>query len=161
MKKVEPQNEHEWLKKLVGNWTSEMTAAMGPDQPPETIRGTEAGRAIGDIWVVAEGRSEMPGGGVGTTLFQFGYDVAKQRFVGTFIGSMMTWMWTYDGRLDESGKKLILDTEGPDFAVEGKTSKYQDVIEFVDDDYRTLTSQMPGPDGQWAEFMKIHYRRVK
>jgi hypothetical protein len=162
MKNVEPQKEHLWLKRLVGNWTSEMAMPAGPDKPPETFRGTEAGRTLGDVWVLLEGKGPMVDGSSATTLFQLGYDTTRKTFVGTFIGSMMTHLWVYDsGELDESGKVLTLNAEGPDFSTEGKTAKYKDKIEFVDDDYRVLTSHTPGPDGQWVQFMKAEYRRVK
>jgi len=38
-------------------------------------------------------------------------------------------------------------------------AKYQDIIEFVDDDHRILSSQVLGTDGQRQPFMKAHYRR--
>jgi hypothetical protein len=31
---AEPQKEHQWLQKLVGEWTYETEAIMEPDQPP-------------------------------------------------------------------------------------------------------------------------------
>ena len=37
---------------------------------------------------------------------------------------------------------------------------YQDVIEIVDNNTRLLRSRMPGPDGQWVEFMKARYTRT-
>ena len=40
-------------------------------------------------------------------------------------------------------------------------AKYQDVIAFVSDDHRTLTSRMLGPDGQWHQFMQAHYHRAR
>ena len=105
MKNVEPQKEHLWLKQLVGNWTSEMVAPAGPDQPPQTYRGTEAGRTIGDVWVLLEGKGPGMDGSTATTLFQLGYDTTRKTFVGSFIGSMMTHLWVYDsGELDEAGK---------------------------------------------------------
>jgi hypothetical protein len=134
---------------------------MGPDKPAETFRGTETVRSLGGLWVVCEGRGEMPGGGTATTIMTLGYDPARKRYVGTFIGSMMTHLWVYDGALDAGGQVLTLDTEGPSFPDQGKLAKYQDVIEFVTDDHRTLSSQTPGPDGQWHRFMTAHYRRVK
>jgi hypothetical protein len=159
---AEPQSEHQWLQKLVGEWTSEAECAMGPDKPPETFKGTETVRSIGGLWTVGEGRGEMPGGGAATTMIMtLGYDPVRKRFVGTFIGSMMTHMWVYDGQLDAAGKVLTLDTEGPNFAVEGQMAKYQDIIEFKSDDHRVLSSRTPGPDGQWHTFMTAHYRRVK
>lgn len=38
---VQPQKEHQWLQKLVGEWTYESEALMGPDQPPVKSTGTE------------------------------------------------------------------------------------------------------------------------
>jgi hypothetical protein len=156
---AQPQAEHQWLQKLVGEWTSEMEAAMGPDKPPEKFVGTESVRSIGGLWTMGEGRGEMPGGGMAVTIMTLGYDPVRKRFVGTFIGSMMTHMWVYDGTLDAASKVLTLDTEGPHFGTEGKMARYKDVIEFVSDDHRTLTSQMQGDDGTWTKFMTAHYRR--
>jgi hypothetical protein len=55
-----------------------------------------------------------------------GYDPAKKRFVGSFVASMMTFLWLYDGELDAAQKVLKLDAEGPSFAGEGKMAKYVD-----------------------------------
>lgn len=158
---AEPQKEHQWLQKLVGEWTTEMDAVMGPDKPPEKFTGTESVRSIGGLWTQGEGRGEIPGGSITTTIMTLGYDPAKKRYVGTFIGSMMTHMWIYEGELDASGKVLTLDTVGPDFATEGKMTKYKDIIEFKSDDHRILSSQMLMDDGTWNGFMTAHYRRVK
>jgi hypothetical protein len=159
--KTEPQKEHQWLQKLVGEWTYEAEASMGPGKPPEKWSGSETVRSIGGIWVLCEGRGEMPGGGMATTLMTLGYDPKKGRYVGTWVGSMMTHMWVYDGSLDTAEKVLTLNTEGPDFAVEGKTTKYKDVVEIKSDDHRVLTSHMLGDDGKWQGFMTANYRRKK
>jgi hypothetical protein len=63
---TEPQKEHQWLQKLVGEWTYETEAMMSPDQPPERATGTESVRSIGGLWVVGEGQGEMPCGGAAT-----------------------------------------------------------------------------------------------
>jgi hypothetical protein len=89
-----------------------------------------------------------------------GYDPQAGRFVGTFIASVMTFLWSYRGTLDEATSTLTLDAEGPDFAGTGM-AQYQDVIRFTDDDHRTLTSRILGPDGQWHQFMEMHYRRTR
>ena len=159
--KVEPTKEHEWLQKLLGEWTWEHEAAMGPDQPVQKFVGTESVRSLGPAWVLCESQSTMPDGSPAQTIMTLGFDPPKKKFVGTFIGSMMTYLWVYEGELDPSGKKLILSAEGPAWTVEGKTAKYHDIIEFIDDDYRTLTSRQLGDDGQWREFMQAHYRRKK
>ena len=101
------------------------------------------------------------GGGPAQMLMTLGYNPAKKRFWGTWIGSMMTHLWVYDGWLDESGNVLTLQSEGPSFTVEGQMAQYRDVIEFKSDDHRLLKSQLLGDDGQWQQFMTAHYRRVK
>jgi hypothetical protein len=158
---TEPQNEHKWLQKLVGDWTYEGEAHMGPDKPPEKFTGTENVRSVGGLWTIGEGQGKMPDGGPATTIMTLGYDPAKKRYVGTFIGSMMANLWIYDGSLDGSGKVLVLDAEGPGMGGDGKMAKYQDAIEFKSDDHRVLTSQVLGDDGKWTRFMTAHYHRKK
>jgi hypothetical protein len=157
---VEPQAEHRWLEQLVGDWEIEMEASMGPGQPPSKCTGTETVRSL-SVWVQCDGTGTMPDGGLGRTVMTLGYDPARKRFVGTFIGSMMTHMWVYDGELDAAGKVLTLDAEGPSFTDPNKAAKYQDAIEIVSPDHRVLTSRFLDDDGQWHQFMTAHYRRKK
>lgn len=104
-----PQKEHEWLQKLVGEWTFEAEASMGPDKPAEVYRGAETVRPLGGFWTLGEGQGGMPDGTTGTTFMTLGYDPQKKRFVGTFIGSMMTNLWIYDGELDQD-ERVQLDS---------------------------------------------------
>ncbi len=161
MPKVEPQEQHRWLHRFVGEWTFEGEASMGPGQPAEKFTGTESVRSLGGLWVQGEGKCPGPDGGTGTTFITLGYDPQRKRFVGTFVASMMTHMWIYDGALDAAGRVLTLDTEGPDFVDPNKTAKYQDVVELASDDHRVLTSRAQGADGTWHTFMTAHYRRKK
>jgi hypothetical protein len=155
-----PQREHGWLDKLIGEWAGETECSMGPDQPASKSRGTEVVRSLGGLWIVAEGEGEMPGGGTAKTVMTLGYDPQGRRYVGTFIASVMTHLWVYNGSLDAAERVLTLDTEGPDFS-RREMAKYKDVIEFVDDDHRVLTSRALGDDGNWHQFLTAHYRRVK
>ena len=79
-----------------------MTRPMEPGQEPLKVRGSETVRTLGDAWVLCYGEGEWPDGGIGKTVMTLGYDPAKQRFVGSFIGSMMANLWVYDGQLDAS-----------------------------------------------------------
>jgi hypothetical protein len=157
---AEPQQQHRWLDRLVGEWTFESECLMGPDQPPMKSEGTEVVRSIGGLWTMGEGEGVMPEGEAMKTVMTLGFDPASNRFVGTFIASCMTHLWTYSGSLDADGKVLALDAEGPSFSGQGM-SKYVDSIEFVEDDHRILTSRVQLEDGKWVEFMKAHYRRKR
>jgi hypothetical protein len=88
-----------------------------------------------------------------------GYDPRKQRYVGTWIGSMMTYLWRYDGELDAGETVLTLASDGPAMTGDERMAKYKDAIEFKSDDRRTMTSHVLGDDAQWHHFMTAHYWR--
>lgn len=159
--KVEPRQEHAWLRRLVGEWVYEGEAPMRPGEPPMRFAGTETVRAVGEVWIVAEGRGAMPDGSPATTFLTLGYDPAKEHFVGTWLGSMMTHLWLYAGGLDATGKLLTLDSDGPD-VMDGGTGllRYQDVVEIVSEDERVLRSRVQGENGTWREIMATRYRRA-
>jgi Protein of unknown function (DUF1579) len=152
------QTNSQWLDLFIGEWISETAYQMAPDQPFSKTEGTESVRSLGGLWILAEGQSEMPDRTTGTTLITLGYDPQSQRYVGTFVGSMMTHLWLYNGTRNATGNVLTLDTEGPNFT-QSAMAKYQDIIEFVNADHRIMTSQILGDDGNWLQFMTAHYRR--
>jgi hypothetical protein len=110
---AKPQKQHEWLQKLIGEWTYETEVPAHGNQPASKTTGTESVRSLGGLWVLAEAQGKMPGGGQATSLTTLGYDTATKRFVGTWIGSMMAHLWIYDGELDPAEKVLTLSAEGP------------------------------------------------
>jgi len=158
----QPQKEHQWLDRFLGEWTFEGESVSGPGKTVERHMGMESVRSLGSVWVIMEGRGTGTDGGRTVTMMTLGYDPTKKRYVGTFVGSMMTDLWTYEGELDASGKRLVLDTEGPSFTGDGGRAHYRDVIEFRSADHRMMTSSYRNADdGKFSEFMTTHYRRVK
>ncbi len=155
----QPTSEHRWLHQLVGDWTCESECSMGPGQPPMTTQGTEKVRSLGGMWTIGEGT--MGSGDQGCdSIMTLGFDARTKRFVGSFVASMMTHLWPYNGTLDANGKILTLDSEGPSFSGDGSMAKYQDMIEFIDENHRTLSSRVLLPNGEWHHFMTAHYYRV-
>ena len=150
-----PEAEHRWLMRLVGEWTIE--ADQAPGQPKFT--GTETVRPLGEVWVLAEGTHQVEGGQPHRSLMTLGFDSAQKRFVGTWLGSMMTHLWVYDGQLSEDGSTLNLDCMGPSMDGSGKLVPYRDVIELKNDDERILRGLEKAEDGSWREFMVTRYRR--
>lgn len=156
---VEPQKQHQWLQRLLGDWTMEAECRTGPDQPPIRSTGTEVVRPLGDLWIMAEGEGKAADGDVGRAVITLGYDPAAG-FVGTFVATMGTHLWVYHGTLNAEETILTLDTEGPNFSGAGM-AKYQDIIEIVSPEHRILRSRLLGDHGQWNDFMTAHYHRVK
>lgn len=156
----EPLEQHQWLLQLLGDWSYEHDCDMGPDQPPMKCSGQQTTRALGQLWILTEMTGALPNGESSSSVITLGYDPAQERFVGTFVSSCMTHLWPYRGTLDAARKVLTLDSEGPSFSGDGTMAKYQDIIEIIDIDHYTMTSQLQGPDGQWVRFMHGAYRRT-
>lgn len=157
-----PTAQHRWLQQLVGDWTFTNEASMGPDQPPIKSSGTEHVRALGDLWVLFEAAGSMPGvDATHNSIITLGFDPKRDRFVGTFVVSIMDMMWVYEGTLDATETKLTLATDGPSFSGDGSTVRYHDTITLLSPDQRTLTSAAQQPDGQWSEFMRATYTRKR
>lgn len=155
---TEPRKEHKWLDRLIGDWTFEAECVMGPDQPAMKMTGSETVRSLGGLWVIAEGRGEMPDGNEGNTILTIGFDTRRNSYVGSWVGSMMDTLWHYDGSMDSAEKVLTLEAEGPMMQGDGK-AKYRDVIEVIDDNHRKMASYLQGEDGAWTLFMTAHYTR--
>lgn len=153
-----PVKEHEWLKRFEGEWESTSSAEFAPNQPP--IMGTcqVSYRMLGGFWVISETEGEMQGTKF-SAIQTIGYDPARKKYVGTWVDTMMNHLWKYEGFVDESGKKLVLEAEGPDMTTPGKTALYRDTYEFKSADHIQAQSLMQGPDGKWITFMTGQVKR--
>lgn len=155
---AQPAEQHAWLRRWVGRWSFEGECPAQPGGEPMRSGGVEVVRAVGELWIVGEGTGEMPGGGAYTAMLTVGFDPKRGRFVGSWIGSMMTHMWVYDGWLE--GDELTLEAEGESFAEQGKMTKYRDITRLVSDDERRFRAMMMDGKGRWQEFMSAVYRRT-
>jgi hypothetical protein len=155
-----PAKEHELLKQFAGKWETSAESAPAPGQPAMKCAGTIDAKMLGDLWVVSEMEADMMG-----TKFKaiqtIGYDGASKKYVGTWVDSMISHMWKYEGSVDKTGKILTLEAEGPNFMKPGETSKFRDVYEFKSKDLIATTSMMQGDDGQWITFMTGTAKRKK
>lgn len=155
-----PTKEHAWLEQLAGEWEADFEASMGPGQPGMKGKGSEKSSMLGGFWYLAEGEANMGGMAVKSRL-TLGYDPEKKKYIGTWVDSISHQLWKYEGTVDATGKKLTLDTEGPNMMTPGKTAKYQETIEVKGPDHKVFTSSILGEDGKWFTFMKADYRRKK
>jgi len=152
-----PVTEHEWLRKLVGEWRTESEMDM-PDGSKVSAQGHESVESLGGLWAFSKGSSEMPGGKM-DYYAGIGWDVSFKEYRGFKIMSVSSHLWKCVGTLSENGRKMTLDCEGPDMEVDGKTAMYRDVIEIVDDNHRTLASGGLDAQGNWQVWMTARYTR--
>jgi hypothetical protein len=144
----------------VGAWETESEATVVPGQPPMKCKGTIQGRSLGGYWVISELKSDMMGTPI-TAVQTLGYDPQAQKYVGTWVDSMMNFMWKYSGTVDSAGKILTLEAEGPNFMQAGKVAKFRDTYEFKTPDHVVLSSAMLGEGGKWVTFMTGNAHRKK
>ncbi len=155
----QPTAEHKWLQALHGTWKFETSCRMGPDQPPVKQEGTLIGRPVGEFWTLLECSGTDTEAQPWFTQFTLGYDPVQNSFVGSFIASMMSHFWLYQGSLDQENNILTLDNEGPRLDQPGGQARYQDIFELISPDHFKLRSQMLGDNGEWIPFMEAdHYR---
>ncbi len=155
-----PSPEHQWLRQFEGKWTSTSKAIMAPDEPPVESTGSMTSRMLGNFWVVNDMKAHMQGHTV-RGLQTIGYDPAKKKYVGTWVDSASHRLWQYEGTVDQSGKKLILEAQGPNILAQGKPAKYRDNYEFQTPDWIIATSEMQDDEGNWITFLKAELHREK
>ncbi len=154
----EPNEHHAWLQQLLGEWTYEGSCDAGPGNPPMKSSGTERVRALGPFWVIAEGTGKGPDGKDATSIMTIGYDPLKNGYAGTWVGSMMPYLWVYKGSMDDARRVLTLASDGPSMTGEGM-QRYEDIVEIVSPTHRRLRGRVQGADGQWNEFMQTDFHR--
>lgn len=148
-----------FLERLTGEWSMVAEATLGPGQEPVRTEAREVARLLGGKWLVAESDGTAPNGQEVTSIRTLGYSPVEERFVGTWISSLQSHLWTHTGRLDESGSVLTIETEGPIMGDPTKTARYREIIEIETDDLHVVRSMILGPDGEWFEFARAEYRR--
>jgi hypothetical protein len=149
-KLMEPQKEHKLLQNFVGDWDTESDAMQGPNQPPMKYKGQMHAAALGQMWLVANVENNIMGTKMNAQ-FTLGYDPDTKKYVGTWIDSIMNHMWHYNGWLEDDGKTLILEAEGPNMLEPGKTAKFRDIYIFKSPD-EMETKALMQQDGEWITF---------
>lgn len=149
-----PQTEHFALERMVGTWDVK-SSVTGPD-----ANWTETCHSLDGMWYVAEGEGDVPGG-TARTVLTVGYDPDKRKYVGTWIGSMVSMLWVYEGEFSGDGNTLSLYTTGPDCEIDGRIAEYREQIIFQDNDHRLFTSATKQPDGSWKTFQDLEYTRKR
>lgn len=150
-----------FLQKLVGEWSVIAEAIPGPGQEAVQMESVEVARLLGEKWLVAENRGSTPGGTPTTSILTLGYDPFHERFVGTYISSMQTHLWSYAGHLDDAGTTLMLETEGPILGDPARVTSYREIIEVLSANRKVMRSMILGPDGEWFEFARAEYKRTE
>ncbi len=148
--------EHKRLHKDVGNWTGTMKIYTGePNADPMVLPVKETGKLFGGgLWVLTD-FDAGPFQGHG----QFGYDIHKQKYVGTWIDNTNPAMSVMEGEFDESKNEMVMAFSGTDPAT-GKTVEMKSVSTTDGDDKRNFV-MLNKKEGEWEKAFEINYQREK
>ena len=153
--------EHVWLDKFVGEWRIKTVMMMGADDVDSMPEGREVVTKLGDLWVVGEGSSPTPDGSAMEYKISFGYDVSFKHYTMVWIGNISSHAWLSKGSVSNDGKTMTLISIGPDMVKDGETAEYREVITMEDENNRFQASYGKDENGEWVQFMKAHYTRVR
>jgi hypothetical protein len=148
-----PTPEHRWLMQGVGEWDTVTRMTSGAE-----MLTVDRVRAVGEFWTVNEVATTDESTPFSAVLM-LGYDPEQGRFIGTWIDSSSSMLWHYTGSLDEAGKALTVETEGPLPWDPLRRGRYREVTEFKSPDHRTSTSTVQNEDGTWVSWVTMESRR--
>ncbi|MGC4015895.1 MAG: DUF1579 domain-containing protein [Luteolibacter sp.] len=155
-----PVAEHAWLERLAGEWKTAAELQCMPDQPPMKTVGHDSSRMLGGFWLISETRSESPEMPFGA-IFTIGYSPEKQKYIATWVDTMTSRLWTYEGEVTDNGTVLTFHTEGSCPMEPGKTMRFRERIQLITPDHKLFTSAIQGDDGEWRTCVTVHGHRVK
>lgn len=150
-----------WLRQYIGEWETEVDVMMGPGEPHVKSSGSEKTRLLGDYWIVMESKSDIKGS-ASESLLTLGYDDARKKFVSSWVDTGTSMLWTFEGKLDPSGRILTMESEGGGIHILGKKPRFKEVTEFKTADHRVYTLSMRQDKGDWLVLTTLHaHRKVK
>ncbi len=150
-----PTPQHARLLEKVGEWKVQCTYFWGAE--PMAVDGSDRVEALGPFWTL--GHFECDTGpvtihGLATT----GYDPEKEKFVGTWQDSTNPFHYYFEGRFDESGKRLEMTGDNID-PMSGALVKYRSVETFHDADNRMLELFVEHQSGEEMQVLEYEYSR--
>ena len=152
-----PGPQHKMLASTVGSWSVAGKFWMDPSKPPMESNGTAEVKPMGDLWVTQDFKGEFMGKpfmGHGVD----GYDLTKNKYVGTWVDSMGSFIMSSEGTADATGKVITCTANDFD-PMSGKTGTVREVTKFDSDKQHTMTMYKTGPDGKEMKMMELVYTR--
>jgi hypothetical protein len=154
-----PGGPHKVLAGMAGSWSTKSKCWMEPDTPPMESTGTCEQKMLFDgRYLQQEYAGEMMGNPF-SGICVIGYDNHTKKYVSTWIDSMSTGIYFFEGAAGPDGKTITQESHYDD-PVKGPM-KWRAVTRIVDDD--NLVFAMYGTDkkGKEEKMMEMTYTRKR
>ncbi len=154
---VQKAKQHAMVVQAAGHWAGTISYYSPELSEPMVSDCTEKVHAIGDLWTVADFKA--PFGGMnfhGSSTF--GYDVNKEKFVGTWVDSMSTSITQMEGVYDEERGGIAMEYQ----VMNAETGEMQDALMVIKSDKNSTHSRFYLlADGEETLSMEIQMTRQK
>ncbi len=153
-----PGDQHKLFAGMVGTWMTKTKSWMDPSQPPMESGGSCENKLLLDgRFLQEECTGDMMGQpfiGIGVN----GYDNHTKKYVSTWMDSMGTGIYFFEGTASANGK-TITQLSSYDDPMEGPT-KLRAVTTIIDDNSKIFEMFSTGKRGREAKMMEIMYTRA-
>ncbi len=154
-----PGSPHQRLAKLEGSWTTKTTAWMEPGQPPVEGKGTcEQKMLLGGRYLQQEYKGEMMGEPF-TGINLIGYDNHTKKYVSTWVDSMSTAIYCFEGTGSADGKTITQETSYDDPA--RGPMVWRSVTKIVDDNTMEYEMYVTPKGGKEEKMMVMTVTRKR
>lgn len=154
-----PGSPHRLIARMEGSWEARINSWMDPDQPPvESVGTCEQKMVLDGRFLQQEFRGEMmenPFNGIGF----MGYDNNSKKFVSTWMDTMGTGIYLFEGELGED-ERSIVQTSSYNDPIQGPM-KWRSVTRVVDNDTWAMQMYSTGTGGKEMKMMEGVYSRKK
>ena len=152
-----PSAPHKLLASMAGSWNTKTKSWMEPKKPPMESTGTcEQKMLLDGRFLQQECTGDMMGSpftGIGVT----GYDNHTKKYVSTWMDSMGTGIYFFEGTASADGKTITQKGRYDD-PIEGPM-KWRAVTKIVDDNTQVFEMYGTGKNGKDTKMMEITYTR--
>ncbi len=154
-----PGAPHEALASLAGSWATSTRAWMEPGKPPMQGTGTcEQKMLLGGRYLQQEYTGEMMGSPF-TGINVIGYDNHTKKYVSTWIDSMSTGIYYFEGTASADGKTITQESSYDD-PVRGPTV-WRSVTRIVDSNTLEYEMFLTSKGGKEEKMMEMKVTRKK
>jgi hypothetical protein len=152
-----PGAPHKVLASMAGSWNTKTRAWMEPDKPPMEGTGTcEQKMLLDGRYLQQEYAGEMMGSPF-TGINLIGYDNHTKKYVSTWIDSMSTGIYYFEGTASRDGKRITQESRYDD-PVRGPTV-WRSVTRIVDDNTLQYEMYLTSKGGKKEKMMEMTVTR--